>query len=87
MSRPRVGHTLKAYGRYGTVGIELVLCVAVGMWLGSKGDARWGTTPWLTLLGLVGGAYAGFRAIFKAAATLTRDAEEAERADEEDRRG
>ena len=75
MSEPKAGRTLKAYGRYGTVGIELVMTLVLGMWLGSKGDARWGTGPWLTLLGVAVGAYAGFRALMKAAAALTRDAE------------
>jgi len=84
---PKAGRTLKSYGRYGSVGIEMVVTFVLATWLGSKGDARWGTAPWLTLLGIVVGAYAGLRALMKAAAHLTREAEAAEREEKDQRRG
>jgi ATP synthase protein I len=71
----------KAYGRYGSVGIELVLSILIGLWLGRKGDAHFGTAPWLTLLGLVAGAYAGFRALFATTKRMEADVDRAERAE------
>lgn len=70
--------SLKAYGRYGTVGLELVLSMVVGYLLGRWGDSKLGTT-WLSWLGAAVGVYAGFRSMFKAAKAMTREAEEADR--------
>ncbi len=63
----------KAYGRYGSVGAEFVLSILLGLWLGKKGDVKFDTAPWLTLLGLAGGAFAGFRVIFLAAKRIPHD--------------
>ena len=71
----------KEYGRYGSVGIELVLSLLVGLWLGSRGDEKFGTRPYLTILGFVVGAYAGFRSLVAAARHMQRDIERAERAE------
>lgn len=74
----------KAYGKYGSVGIELVLLLLLGTWAGWRGDHRFGTSPYLTLLGMTVGAYSGFRAIWKVSKDLERDvaAEEAKLAEE-----
>lgn len=49
------------FGIYGAVGIQLALAVVAGLFLGRTLDNKWGTTPWLTLIGLtlgfVGGLY------------------------------
>jgi F0F1-type ATP synthase assembly protein I len=69
----------KAYGRYGSLGIELILSMAVGYYVGRWLDGRLATAPWLALAGFVVGVYAGFRQFFRAAKRMT---EEAEREDE-----
>jgi ATP synthase protein I len=70
----------KEYGRYGSVGIELVLSMVLGYlgghWLDGKiGGGR----GWFTIIGSVVGIYAGFHAIFAAAKHMTADIERAER--------
>ena len=73
----------KQYGRYGSLGIELILSMAVGYYVGRWADGRLGSTPWLSLLGFLIGIYAGFRQIFRAAKRMTADAE---REEQEERR-
>lgn len=51
---------LVAFGVYGAVGFQLALAVVAGLYLGSLADKHWDTAPWLTLVGLVLGATAGF---------------------------
>jgi F0F1-type ATP synthase assembly protein I len=70
--------TWKAYGRYGTVGLELVLSMIVGYVIGRWIDTKLGTT-WVVWVGSVAGVYAGFRALFKTAKRLERETERADR--------
>jgi hypothetical protein len=79
----------REYGRYGTVGIELVLSILVGYYAGHWADQRWaGGHGWLTFFGVAVGVYAGFRQLFRAGAQMMRDAEREEKAerDEQERR-
>jgi hypothetical protein len=80
----------KEYGRYGTVGIELVVSILAGYYAGHWADQRWaGGHGWVTLFGVVVGVYAGFRQLFRAGAQMQRDAdreERRERAEEEEKR-
>ena len=46
--------------RLSTVGLVLAISVGLGAWLGLWLDERWGTGPWLTVLGVVIGSAAGF---------------------------
>jgi hypothetical protein len=39
-------------GLYGGLGFQIALSLFLGMWLGAKGDSLWGTSPWLSLLGM-----------------------------------
>ena len=71
----------KEYGRYGSVGIELVLSFLLGLWGGTKADAYFHTAPYLTLLGMALGAYAGFRVIWQVAKKMEADVDRAERRD------
>ncbi len=71
----------KSVGRYGTVGIELVLSILIGLFGGQYLDVRFGTT-WIWLVGLGVGLYAGFRGLLKTAAKMSRDIEEAEALDQ-----
>lgn len=65
---------LQSYGRYGSVGLELVLSMAVGYYGGLWVDRKLGTR-WFALVGFLLGIYAGFRALWKAAKTMERDIE------------
>jgi hypothetical protein len=68
------------YGRYGSVGVELVASIMFGYYAGHWADGKiGGGRGWLTALGSVVGVYAGFRAIFSAAKHMTADIERAER--------
>jgi ATP synthase protein I len=71
----------KEYGRYGSVGIELVLSMAIGYYGGRWVDARLSGHGWITLLGFVAGVVVGFRAIFNVSQHMMKDIERAERAD------
>jgi ATP synthase protein I len=80
------GSQWKAVGRYGTVGIELVLSLVIGYAAGHWADGKLGTNGWLTVAGVVVGLYAGFRAIFKAAKSAQREMERIDREEAEERR-
>lgn len=69
---------MKAVGKYGALGIELLLSMAVGYYGGHWLDGRFGTR-WLALVGFLLGCYAGFRAMFKAAKSMQRDIENEEK--------
>lgn len=47
------------FGLYGAVGIQLSLAVVAGWWLGGYFDEKFGSAPWLALLGLVAGFSGG----------------------------
>ena len=53
---------LKSFGRYGSLGFELLASMAVGYYLGLWADKKLGTR-WLALVGFLIGCYAGFRAL------------------------
>jgi ATP synthase protein I len=57
----------RAYATYGTVGMQLVLCLVVGLFGGQWLDQKAGTTPVLTMLGTLLGLVAGFRSLYVAA--------------------
>jgi ATP synthase protein I len=71
----------KEYGRYGSVGLELLLSMALGYYGGRWVDARAGAHGWITLVGFLAGVAVGFRAIFQAGKSMQRDIERAERRD------
>jgi hypothetical protein len=70
----------KEYGRYGSVGIELVMSIVFGYWGGHWLDGKiGGGRGYLTALGSIIGVYAGFRAIFMVAKHMEADIERMER--------
>jgi ATP synthase protein I len=69
---------MKSFGRYGSLGLELILSMAVGYYLGVWLDRKLGTR-WLAFVGFLLGCYAGFRALFRAAKQMQRDIERDER--------
>ena len=54
-----------------SLGIQFGLSIAIGTGAGYWADGRFGTKPWLTLLGLFYGSLAGFRALHRAAKQYT----------------
>jgi ATP synthase protein I len=51
---------LVTLGIYGAIGFQLAISVVVGVMVGRWLDARWATTPWLTIVGMILGSGAGF---------------------------
>lgn len=76
----------KSAGSYATVGLELVLSVLAGLFIGRWLDSKLGTDGWLTALWLGFGVAAGARAVWRALQQANREAEEEERKDREARR-
>lgn len=69
---------MKAFGRYGSLGFELLASIAVGYYGGLWLDRKLGT-HWIAFVGFLLGCYAGFRTLFKAASHMQRDIELEER--------
>jgi ATP synthase protein I len=51
----------------GRIGVELVVTTVVGAFLGYLLDGWLGTRPWLMVVGVLLGAVAGFRSIYRMA--------------------
>ncbi|WP_437315974.1 AtpZ/AtpI family protein [Sorangium sp. So ce385] len=56
----------KAVGSYGTVGLEVVLCILVGLFIGRWLDAKLGTEPYLAVLWFFFGLGAAGKAVHRA---------------------
>jgi len=54
-----------AYGIYSIVGIQLAVSVVAGLFFGNYIDKKIGTTPWLTIIGLILGSVGGFYNLFR----------------------
>lgn len=65
---------MKAFGRYGSVGFELVGSMGVGYYLGHWLDGKLGT-HWIAAVGFALGVYTGFRALWKTAQRMQKDIE------------
>jgi ATP synthase protein I len=76
----------KAVGTYGSVGLEFAFCSLLGLFAGRWLDGKFGTGPWLALVGLVLGVAAGYRGIWRALKEATREAERQEQADQQARK-
>lgn len=71
-------------GRYGSVGIELVLTILILSWVGHWLDDRyWGSRGWGLAGGFVLGVAVGFRNLVRTAQQMQRDIERAEARDPE----
>jgi ATP synthase protein I len=76
----------KDLGDYGTLGLEVALSVVVGLVFGHWLDGKFGTAPWLGLVGLGFGVAAGVRAVYRALARANRQAAEEEQREREQRK-
>ena len=64
-------------GRYGTVGIEMGLCVVFGWWFGVTFDEWFATAPIGLNLGLLFGVAAAFNALWRMYRVIVREQETA----------
>jgi ATP synthase protein I len=62
--------SMKGLGRYGTIGIEIVLSVLFGLFVGMKLDDWLGTKPWMTVVWFGFGCAAGGRAVYRSWKTM-----------------
>ena len=65
--KKRSGGSLVAAGMLASLGLVLVVAVMIGFFLGLLLDRWLGTTPWLSVVGLLFGAASGFVEIFRLA--------------------
>jgi ATP synthase protein I len=63
----------KALGELSTVGLTLVLATVIGLAGGYYLDRWLGTSPWLTLIGLLFGIASGFVNLFRSVKRAERD--------------
>lgn len=73
MAPPGGKGTWKALGDLSSIGIALVLSTVIGLAGGYYADRWLGTTPWLTLIGLILGIVAGFVNLFRSIKTAGRE--------------
>lgn len=57
--------TFKGMGSYGTIGIEIVLSILVGLFVGMWLDDRFGTKPWMSVLWFGFGCGAAGRSVYR----------------------
>ena len=63
----------KSLGELSTIGITLVLSTVIGLVGGYYLDRWLGTSPWLTMVGLLFGIAAGFVSLIRAVRRSNRD--------------
>lgn len=62
----------RSLGDLASIGITLVVATVIGLGAGYYGDKWLGTTPWLTLVGLLFGIAAGFVNLFRSVKAAER---------------
>lgn len=71
----------RGLGAFGTLGLEIVLSVLLGLWIGTKLDEWLGTSPWMAVLWFAFGCAAAVKAVHRSwkdmqAAAKREEAEE-----------
>lgn len=69
----------RGVGSFGTIGLEIVLCIAFGFFGGRWLDDKFGTGPYLSLLGFVFGLAAAIKGVMRAHGEMQREAAREER--------
>jgi F0F1-type ATP synthase assembly protein I len=72
-------------GEYAGVGLQFALTIVVFMFAGMWLDRTLGSSPWLLILFVFGGASAGFYSIYRKLMVAQRRADEARRAERDAR--
>jgi len=70
---PKYKKAFDQISRYGTVGLELGISVALGIAIGFYLDKWLDTSPWLTIFWMVCGTISGFMRIYKALKDMEQD--------------
>ena len=67
--------TRKAFSavRYSGVGIEMAVFIAAGTLGGRWLDSRYGTEPWLLLVGVLLGVVGGFRSLWRTVKQIQKE--------------
>jgi ATP synthase protein I len=78
MAPPGEPNAWRALGELSAVGITLVVATVIGLAGGYYLDRWLGTSPWLTLLGLLLGIAAGFVNLFRTVKRAERDIDDSE---------
>ena len=68
----------KSLGEVASIGITMVAATVIGLGAGYYGDRWLGTTPWLTLVGLLFGIAAGFVNLFRSVKAAERTLDDAD---------
>ena len=69
---------LKVLGGYGTIGLEVVLSILFGLWIGTKLDEWLGTRPWMAVVWFGFGCVAAGRSIYRSWKTMQAAAKKEE---------
>lgn len=77
--------TVPTVGEYAGVGLQFALTIVVFMFAGMWLDRTLGTSPWLLILFVFGGATAGFYSIYRKLMAAQRRADDERRAERERR--
>ena len=56
---------MEDWGKYGSIGVEMLASVLVGTFGGYGLDRLFHTKPWLMIVGFILGSVAGFRSLFR----------------------
>lgn len=70
---PEGKEQMKLIGRFGSIGIEMVVAICIGFFGGQWLDGHFGTEPYLKYIGLVFGIAAGFRGLVRIARNTDLD--------------
>jgi len=69
----------RGIGSFGTLGLEIVLCIALGFFGGRWLDGKLGTDPYLSVVGFFFGLAAAVQSIMRATKEMQAEAEREER--------
>jgi ATP synthase protein I len=78
MAPPGEQNAWKALGELSSIGFVLVAATVIGLAGGYYLDRWLGTSPWLTLIGLVFGIAAGFVSFFRSVKRAERNVDDRE---------
>lgn len=70
---PEGREQMKLVGRFGSIGIEMVVAICIGFFGGQWLDGQFGTEPYLRYIGLFLGIAAGFRGLVRIARNTDLD--------------